>query len=78
MKKLTLGLLAFLMTFSLAYSGGVVTNTNQSAGWARMLVRDASTDIDAVYFNPAGLTRLGDGFHIGINNQTVFQNKTMK
>ena len=32
-------------------SGQIVTNTNQSAQYMRMLTRNASTDIDAVYYN---------------------------
>ncbi|NTV78917.1 MAG: hypothetical protein HGA25_07260, partial [Clostridiales bacterium] len=43
-------------------AGGLVTNTNQSAMYTRLQNRNASTDIDAVYFNPAGLTKLGNGF----------------
>jgi hypothetical protein len=40
-----------------------------------MLVRDASTEADAVYFNPAGLIKLNDGFHFSLNSQTIFQSK---
>jgi len=76
MKKLTLTLLSFILTFSM-FAGGLVTNTNQSAAWARMLVRDASTDIDAAYYNPAGLTKLSDGFHLSLSNQTVKQVRTI-
>lgn len=60
---------------AMAFGGGIVTNTNQSAAWVRTLVRDASTDADAVYFNPAGLIKLNDGFHFSLNSQTIFQNK---
>lgn len=60
-----------------AFSGGIVTNTNQSAAWARYFSRYATTDIDAVYFNPAGLTKLNDGFHFSINNQSIFQTWTI-
>jgi long-subunit fatty acid transport protein len=35
--------------------------------------RNASTDIDAVFFNPAGLTKLDNGFYISLNNQTISQ-----
>ena len=59
----------------MAFGGGIVTNTNQSAAWVRTMVRDASTDADAVYFNPAGLIKLDDGFHFSLNSQTIFQNK---
>ena len=57
--------------------GGINTNTNQSASWVRMLIRSASTDIDAVYYNPAGLSKLSDGFHISLNNQYITQSKTV-
>jgi long-chain fatty acid transport protein len=56
----------------------LVTNMNQSAMYLRLLSRNASTDVDAVYYNPAGLTSLKDGWHIGLNNQTVLQTKTVK
>ncbi|MEA3317274.1 MAG: outer membrane protein transport protein [Bacteroidota bacterium] len=77
MKKLTTLLLAILILPLLSYSGGIVTNSNQSASWVRMLVRDASTSIDAVYFNPAGLTKLNDGFYFSLTNQSITQTKTI-
>jgi len=75
MKRFTLTLLTVLLAFSFVYAGGLVHNTNQSTAWTRMLARDASIDIDAVFYNPAGLTKLKDGFHISISNQSVFQKK---
>ncbi len=60
-----------------SYAGGLLTNTNQSAQFVRMLSRNASTQIDAVYFNPAGLTQMEDGFHFAIHNQSIFQKKTV-
>ncbi len=77
MKRFTLTLLTVLLAFSFTYAGGLVHNTNQSTAWARMLVRDASIDIDAVFYNPAGLTKLKDGFHISISNQSIFQTQTI-
>ncbi len=76
MKKLTF-LVAFTMFATVAFSSGLLTNTNQSAQFIRMMSRNASLDIDAVYFNPAGLIKLQDGWHFGISNQTVFQTKTV-
>ncbi len=73
MRKITLTLLSLIMAVSISYAGGLVTNTNQSAAWTRLLVRDASTGIDAAYFNPAGLTKLKDGFHISISSQSIFK-----
>lgn len=77
MKRITLTLFGFIMAFNFVYAGGLVTNTNQSTAWSRMLVRDATTDIDAVFYNPAGLTKLQDGFHISLSNQTIFQKQTI-
>jgi long-chain fatty acid transport protein len=58
-------------------AGGLVTNTNQSAMFTRLQNRNASTVIDAVYFNPAGLTKLADGFYASISNQTIGQTRTI-
>lgn len=60
-----------------AFAGGIVTNTNQSAAWARMMIRHGTTEIDAVYYNPAGLARLEKGFYLSINNQTLLQTQTI-
>jgi long-subunit fatty acid transport protein len=73
-KLLFLSLVAIFIT-EVAYSGGIVTNSNQSAAYGRMLVRDASTDMDAVYYNPAGLTFLPDGMFLSVNNQSIFQTR---
>jgi len=77
MKKIILTLLGFILALDFVYGGGLITNTNQSAAWSRLLVRDASTDIDAVFYNPAGLVKLNDGFHISLSNQSIFQTQTI-
>ncbi|MCE5346460.1 MAG: hypothetical protein LLG13_09260 [Bacteroidales bacterium] len=59
-------------------AGGLVTNNNQSAMFTRLQNRNASTGIDAVFYNPAGLTKLGDGFYVSLNNQIVKQTKTVR
>lgn len=74
MKKLTF-MAAFFMLFQVAFAGGLLTNTNQSAQYIRMMSRNASTGIDAVYFNPAGLIHLEDGWHFAAYNQTILQTK---
>ncbi len=76
MKKILFVFSALLVTGTLV-AGGLVTNTNQSAQYIRLLSRNASTDVDAVYYNPAGLTRLAPGFHFGINNQTIGQGRSV-
>ena len=77
MRKLLTFVVAVLITGSLI-AGGLVTNTNQSAMFTRLQNRNASTGIDAVYFNPAGLTRLGNGFFVSVNNQTITQTQKVK
>jgi len=74
MKK---GLLFFAATLLSApiFAGGILTNANQSVAYVRMLSRGASTQIDAVYYNPAGLIRLENGFHLSLNTQTLFINR---
>jgi long-subunit fatty acid transport protein len=76
MKKLfaTTGL---LMCFGMVFAGGLLTNGNQSAQYLRMLSRNASTNYDAVYYNPAGLMKMENGLHIAINSQSLFQTKTI-
>ncbi len=60
-----------------AMAGGILTNQNQSAGYIRLLARNASLDADAVYFNPAGLVKLADGWHLALHNQVISQDKTI-
>lgn len=72
---MALALTAFALV---TYAGGIVHNTNQSASFIRMPARDASMGIDGVYYNPAGLTWLNNGFHISLNNQSVFQKRNIK
>ncbi len=76
MRKLTF-LTALFMLSNLVFAGGLLTNSNQSAQYIRMLSRNASLDIDAVYYNPAGLIKLEDGWHFGVYNQTIFQDKNV-
>jgi long-chain fatty acid transport protein len=77
MRKFLTFVSATLITGSM-FAGGLVTNTNQSATWVRMPSRNASTEIDAAYFNPAGLMKLDNGFHFSLNNQSIFQTRTIE
>jgi len=76
MRKLLTIVAATLISGSVL-AGGLVTNNNQSAMFTRTQNRNASTGIDAVFFNPAGLTKLGNGFFASVNNQTIFQTQTV-
>ena len=53
-----------------------MTNTNQSAAFLRSLARGTSLQSDAVYYNPAGVVFMDNGFHIGINDQMAKQTRT--
>ncbi|MDD2197635.1 MAG: aromatic hydrocarbon degradation protein, partial [Bacteroidales bacterium] len=57
------------------YAGGIVTNTNQSASFIRMPAQDATISIEGVYYNPAGLVHLDNGFHVSVNSQTIMQTR---
>jgi hypothetical protein len=73
-KHLLLASVAMLLSATLI-AGGIMTNSNQSAAYSRLLARNATLGIDGVYYNPAGLTKLSNGFHLSLNNQTIFQTK---
>lgn len=75
-KKLLLTVISVLFCTTL-FAGGILTNTNQSAHFIRMVARDASVQIDAAYTNPAGLVKLEDGFHFSFTNQSAFQTRTI-
>ncbi len=72
-----LRVLPLLLMISVAFGGGMVENTNQSAEFVRMMARGASTDLDAVFFNPAGLTKLDNGMHLYLSSQTITQGRTV-
>ena len=51
---------------------------NQSIEYLRTGSRNATTDIDGVFFNPAGLTKLKDGLHIYMANHFLFGEMSIK
>ena len=63
------------MATTSAYAGGLLTNTNQSAAYVRNPSRDAAIDVDAVYYNPAGVAFLEKGFHLSLNYQAAVQKR---
>ena len=72
--------LFFVVTTSMilqAYAGGLVSNTNQSASYYRMLARGATTEGDAVYYNPAGLAFMEQGFTLSLNTQMIWMQRTI-
>lgn len=77
MKKSYLSLVFMTLAAGSVLAGGLITNTNQSVHFLRNPALDASTEINAVYSNPAGLTFLTDGFHLSLSNQSAFQTRTI-
>ena len=78
MKKTVSVVLLFILTTGLVLGGNLVHNTNHSADFIRTMNRNASTGLDAVYFNPAGLTSLEDGKYFYFGNQTIWQDRDVK
>jgi long-chain fatty acid transport protein len=78
MKKTILVLTMIFGVVMTTFAGGLVTNTNQSATWVRLPARNASVGVDAVYYNPAGLVKLENGFHFSISNQSIFQTREVE
>ena len=77
MKKILLCCIVLATSFSAVMAGGLVTNTNQSAAFLRNPARDATIELDAVYYNPAGVAFMKKGFHFGLNNQSAFQSRNI-
>ncbi len=63
-------LVVLIFVGGLVYGSGIDNKTNWSAGYIRTLNRNAVYDSpDAVVYNPAGVIKLGSGFHLGAHNQ---------
>ena len=77
MRKLSLISFLMLIVSVPTFAGGLLTNTNQNVAFLRNIARGASTEIDAVYSNPAGVAFLNDGFHLSLNGQSAFQTRTI-
>ncbi|MGP1593091.1 MAG: hypothetical protein ACTTHE_06705 [Prevotella multiformis] len=56
-------------------AGGLLTNTNQNIAFNRNFARVGAIGIDGVYFNPAGVVFLDQGFHLSLNFQNVYQTR---
>ena len=74
MKRLFNAVLAFGLS-SMAFAGGLLTNTNQNAAFLRQMSQDAVIDITGLYLNPAGTAFLAPGFHITLNAQNAKQSR---
>ncbi|HPS59467.1 MAG TPA: hypothetical protein PK514_15300 [Spirochaetota bacterium] len=74
MKQLRLILTVAIFLTSSGLYAQMVNLMNMSAEWARTGNRNAAIDAaDIVFYNPAGLTKLEDGIHFNISNQTLIR-----
>ncbi len=82
MKKLILAIIAFAVVA--AGTTLFALNKNQSIDYVRTLNRNATTEVDGTFYNPAGLTKLkkddgtSDGFYMHVSNQFIVQEKTVE
>lgn len=74
MKKFFLSVALLATAFS-ATAGGYLTNTNQSVAFLRNPAQDAAVNLNGVYSNPAGVSFLSNGIHLGVNWQAAFQTR---
>ena len=74
MKKMLNAVLAFGLS-SMAFAGGLLTNTNQNAAFLRQMSQDAIIDINGLYLNPAGTAFLAPGFHMNLSAQNAKQSR---
>lgn len=71
--KITSLFFVFFAAATFAQQANLYTIPNQSAHFIRMPSRHASTEVDAVFFNPSATTKLENGFHFSLNNQVLNQ-----
>jgi len=67
--------LSVVFVFGSSIGNAMITNTNQSADYIRLMNRNATLDLDAALFNPAGLGFLNDGTFVYVSSQTIWQTR---
>jgi len=73
-KFVILGLLFVVLFTASDVFANIDQLSNMSAEWIRTGNRNAATDsTDIVIYNPAGLTKMTEGFHLNIGNQSLFR-----
>lgn len=54
-------------------AAGVNYAANHGTEFGKTLCRNASTDVDAVFYNPAGTALMADGLYFSLSNQFIYQ-----
>ena len=76
MKKLFLTTILTIVGSSV-FAGGLMTNTNYHIAFDRMFARGATTEIDGVFSNPAGLVWGHEGLQFSLNFQKPWQRRNI-
>ena len=74
---MTLAVVA-LGAFTTSNAGGLMTNTNYHIAFDRMFARGATSEIDAVFSNPAGLAWGHEGLQLSLNFQKPWQRRNIE
>ena len=77
MKKLFLSTILAIASSSV-FAGGLMTNTNYHIAFDRMFARGATTEIDGVFSNPAGLAWTHEGLQFSLNFQKPWQRRNIE
>jgi long-chain fatty acid transport protein len=78
MRKRIVFMAATAILATTTWAGGLMTNTNYHIAFDRMFARGASTEIDATFSNPAGLTWGHEGWQVSLNFQKPWQNRDIE
>ena len=80
MKQLSVLIVTMILLFTAGnlFAGSVDALGNLSAEYIRTLSRNASTDADAVTYNPAGLAFMQDGLYVDLGGQYLIKDYRMK
>ena len=74
MRKLLFAAL-FLLAASISFAGDYLTNTNQSVKFLRNPSRAGAIGLDGIYYNPAGVAFMSQGWHLQFNWQSPHQTR---
>lgn len=69
MRKFIFATVLALGSTTAIHAGGLMTNTNYHIAFDRMFARGATSEIDAVFSNPAGLAWGHEGLQLSLNFQ---------
>ena len=78
MRKLIFATVLALGSTTAIHAGGLMTNTNYHIAFDRMFARGATSEIDAVFSNPAGLVWGHEGLQLSLNFQKPWQRRNIE